>query len=161
MKNEKLVSIKKSVSFTIHGDPYGKKNMRPVRIGKHISSFSPLENKNYLSRVQDAYFNVVGDEYVNKIFFEQGEAVCASITACYKLQGKHYNKYGAINKEGLAKLSGEIKPTMKPDCDNISKACLDALNGVAFHDDSQVAELHVYKTFSEMPCVVIVLTSLK
>lgn len=27
--------------------------------------------------------------------------------------------------------------TSKPDCDNVAKACLDALNGLAYRDDSQ------------------------
>ncbi len=35
--------------------------------------------------------------------------------------------------------------TGKPDCDNIAKAVLDALNGVAFDDDSQVVTLIVRK----------------
>ncbi len=35
--------------------------------------------------------------------------------------------------------------TGKPDCDNIAKAVLDALNGVAFDDDSQVVTLVVRK----------------
>ena len=35
--------------------------------------------------------------------------------------------------------------TVKPDADNMAKAVLDALNGVAFDDDAQVVELHVTK----------------
>lgn len=35
--------------------------------------------------------------------------------------------------------------TGKPDCDNIAKAILDALNGVAFDDDAQVVILLVRK----------------
>ena len=35
--------------------------------------------------------------------------------------------------------------TFKPDVDNIAKAVLDALNGVAFEDDSQVVCLRCYK----------------
>lgn len=31
------------------------------------------------------------------------------------------------------------------DLDNIAKICLDPLNGVAFEDDSEVDELHVYR----------------
>ena len=33
----------------------------------------------------------------------------------------------------------------KPDCDNIAKLCLDALNGVAWEDDTQVTILEVQK----------------
>ena len=35
--------------------------------------------------------------------------------------------------------------TFKPDVDNIAKAVLDALNGVAFEDDSQVVRLRCSK----------------
>lgn len=35
--------------------------------------------------------------------------------------------------------------TMTPDIDNIAKAVLDGLNGIAYDDDKQVVELHVYK----------------
>lgn len=35
--------------------------------------------------------------------------------------------------------------TSKPDIDNVSKAVLDALNGVAYDDDKQVTSLHVVK----------------
>jgi Holliday junction resolvase RusA-like endonuclease len=37
--------------------------------------------------------------------------------------------------------------TKKPDCDNIAKIVLDALNGIAFHDDSQVSCLTVHKHY--------------
>lgn len=35
---------------------------------------------------------------------------------------------------------------VKPDIDNIAKLVLDALNGIAWHDDAQVVELAVTKT---------------
>ena len=35
------------------------------------------------------------------------------------------------------------------DIDNLSKSILDGLNGIAFEDDSQVAELHASKFFTE------------
>ncbi len=33
----------------------------------------------------------------------------------------------------------------KPDCDNVAKLVLDALNGVAWADDTQVTDLRVFK----------------
>lgn len=35
----------------------------------------------------------------------------------------------------------------RPDIDNLAKSIMDALNGVAFHDDSQIAVLHVTKMY--------------
>jgi Holliday junction resolvase RusA-like endonuclease len=37
------------------------------------------------------------------------------------------------------------RDTFKPDCDNVAKLILDALNGIAYHDDAQVTTLHVIK----------------
>lgn len=54
-------------------------------------------------------------------------------------------------------LAGQIRPTVKPDCDNVSKIILDALNGVAFKDDSQVVGLWVEKWYvpESESCVIV------
>lgn len=49
--------------------------------------------------------------------------------------------------------AGTLRPTTKPDADNIAKAVLDALNGVVFHDDNQVVSLSVQKFYSDDPRV--------
>ena len=43
--------------------------------------------------------------------------------------------------------SGEVFPTKKPDADNIAKVVCDALNQVAYKDDTQVVKLVVSKKF--------------
>ena len=51
-------------------------------------------------------------------------------------------------KQALA-LSMLLRPTTKPDCDNIIKAVLDALNGVAYCDDKQVISVSCNKFYGE------------
>jgi Holliday junction resolvase RusA-like endonuclease len=51
-------------------------------------------------------------------------------------------------KERLDIARGKLKPTMKPDVDNIAKIVLDGLNGVAYKDDKQVTELRVRKQYT-------------
>src|SRR5882672_3814133 len=51
------------------------------------------------------------------------------IVACFKSKKKGYH-------------------TIKPDADNIAKGCCDALNGIAYLDDSQVVCLMVDKYFA-------------
>lgn len=46
---------------------------------------------------------------------------------------------------------GETKHVKKPDLDNMAKAVLDSLNGLAYIDDSQIFSLTLYKTYSEQP----------
>lgn len=47
---------------------------------------------------------------------------------------------------------GKIKPTCRPDIDNIIKAVLDALNGVAFPDDKAVTWLIGEKVYGARAC---------
>ena len=47
--------------------------------------------------------------------------------------------------------NGDLMPAKKPDIDNIAKAVLDALNSVAYRDDTQIVELQIRKQYSEKP----------
>lgn len=42
---------------------------------------------------------------------------------------------------------GILRPVVKPDIDNVAKAILDALNGVAFPDDRQIVQLSCEKWY--------------
>ena len=45
--------------------------------------------------------------------------------------------------------NGKIVPkTTKPDIDNLTKAILDALNGIVWKDDAQVAQINIQKIWS-------------
>ena len=46
-------------------------------------------------------------------------------------------------------LDGKTHFTKKPDCDNIAKCVLDALNGVAYDDDAQVNILITAKLYGD------------
>lgn len=57
-------------------------------------------------------------------------------------------------------ISGKLKPTKKPDIDNIIKAVLDGLNGVAYRDDSQVAKIKAFKVYDDQPRVEVTISEL-
>jgi Holliday junction resolvase RusA-like endonuclease len=52
-------------------------------------------------------------------------------------------------------LKKEIRPTIKPDVDNILKIIADALNGVAYYDDKQIVAMSCEKFYANMPHVVV------
>ena len=68
---------------------------------------------------------------------------------------------------GTGKNATSIKPnaplehTSKPDLDKLIRCVMDALTGVAWHDDSQVFEVHAKKIYSSNPGVQITLDPLK
>ncbi len=55
----------------------------------------------------------------------------------------------SLSKKKKEELLYQINYTKKPDADNIAKAILDALNGLAYKDDSQVSALLVLKDYGE------------
>lgn len=59
-------------------------------------------------------------------------------------------------KKREAARSGRLRPTVKPDWDNISKAIGDAFNKIIWNDDCQVVHATVSKRYGETPKLVIV-----
>ena len=65
-------------------------------------------------------------------------------------------------------LLGEIRPTSKPDCDNIVKSVFDGMNTVkrrglvikngVYDDDKQVIEQSIVQYYSENPRVEVIVT---
>lgn len=50
-------------------------------------------------------------------------------------------------------ISSVIRPTGRPDADNISKLVLDACNGIVYADDSQIVDLTVTKFYGIAPSI--------
>lgn len=58
------------------------------------------------------------------------------------------------DKKELAR-SGQLRPVVKPDIDNVAKGIMDALNGVAYKDDNQVVGLMTNKFYADEPMIII------
>lgn len=143
----------KKIEFTIYSHPFGKRNMMPIKRGRKVFSINPQENKNYMAIVQDAYLKIRQDDD-----FTTDSSVNVEIRAYFGLQKTCYTSKGKITKSGKMKLDGILKPTQKPDCDNISKAICDALTGLIWRDDSQITDLYVSKRYAESSRVEISIT---
>ena len=122
--------------FTIPGKPCGKGRPRFTKSGH---TFTPEKTANYETLVKLAF----SQAYPNAKPIAAKVEVIAKITAYYPIPVSTSKKLQARMRAGL------IKPTTKPDTDNIAKICLDALNGIAYHDDAQIVELQVKKLYSD------------
>ena len=135
------------VNLSVLGEPMGKQRPRATFVAGHATIYTPKKTQGYEARFASAY----GEKYPNQEPI-QG-AIRVTINAFFALSKADFNSKGEPNKKGTAKLQGEMLPTKKPDCDNVAKAVLDGLNGVAFQDDSQVVSLLISKSYSLRPRV--------
>lgn len=117
---------------------------------KAMSSTTPDKTVLYENFIATRYMEAAGEQR-----FSDGAYIKARIQAFYEIP-KSSSK---VKKTAM--LSGELLPTKKPDIDNIVKAVLDALNEVAYRDDTQVVELQVRKQYSERPRLEICLEELE
>lgn len=141
------------VKFIVNGEPMGKGRPKFSTFNGYVKTYTPKETINYESKVVYAYKS----EY-KEMVFDPHQQIIAKIKAFYTIPKTCYRFYKResvtkLTKSGLDMVNGNIRPTKKPDCDNIAKIILDALNGIAYHDDSQVIELSVSKFYSEEPRV--------
>lgn len=57
-------------------------------------------------------------------------------------------------KKTTAALTGEIRPTVRPDWENLAKT-LDALNQVVWRDDAQIVTGEIRKAYSDRPRLIV------
>lgn len=131
------------VKFTVPGQPKGKARARTVwRGGGKSFSYTPEGTVLYENLIKTCYLQDAGH-----VLFNDGQPLAVSITAFYEVP-KSYSK-----KKKQEMLDGQLYPTKKPDIDNIAKCVLDALNKLAYRDDTQVVRLHMEKHYAEIPRV--------
>ncbi|MCX4355798.1 MAG: RusA family crossover junction endodeoxyribonuclease [Oscillospiraceae bacterium] len=136
------------VTFTVEGDPQGKARPRFSTANGRFRAVTPKQTVKYENSVKWAYKKNCGSQR-----FEDNASLNVKITAYYGIpQSKSNSK-----KEQMR--ANTILPTKKPDCDNVAKAVLDALNQIAYKDDAQVAELTVLKRYSDNPRVEVIIQS--
>ncbi len=139
------------VRFTVPGEPKGKGRPRftTTQSGKTFAR-TPKDTIQYENLVK-WYYSTLGE---NKPL--QGQ-IRADIKA-------YYQKPKSMTKKNLRLVEeGKLRPTKKPDLDNVAKAILDSLNTIAYHDDSQVVELYIEKLYADEqgPRVEVKLTELE
>jgi len=112
----------KSTTFTIPGPPVGKE--RPRR-GAHGGFYTPAKTK--------AYEEQIG-------FFAKEAGIQSVLTICHLDVKWRRNFDGEDELEITLVQTDDMPPKGKrgPDGDNVLKCCGDGLQGIGFHNDSQV-----------------------
>lgn len=125
--------------FEVKGRPQGKARARTFynsRIGK-MQSITPESTKSYEDLIRWSYVSAGGKYLGSNVYLK------VEISARYEIP-KTWSK-----KKREQALNGYIKPKVKPDCDNVIKVILDALNTIAYYDDTQVISVTCRKKYAE------------
>lgn len=127
----------KELFMTIPMEPIPKLRPRFTVVKGRVHTHTPYKTKAFENRIADYYL-----EKSEGFKFEKG--VPLSVTLRFGLPvPKSFTKKKCRQIE-----SGEMWHTVKPDCDNLTKSILDALNDIAWHDDAQIVNLNVHKGYS-------------
>lgn len=130
------------IHFVVPGKPFGKQRPRVACRGKFSKAYTPEKTKTYENLVKLFY----AQESKGEMFPEDAELEI-KIVAYYEIP-KSVSK---VKREKM--LSGRIRPTKRPDLDNVAKAIYDSLNKVAYHDDAAIVEARISKYYSDSPRV--------
>nr|DAM85231.1 MAG TPA: Endodeoxyribonuclease RusA [Caudoviricetes sp.] len=131
----------KSYIFEVTGEIVGK--ARPRMNTYTGKAYTPTKTKNYEYLVKQSFLL----KYPNAEVLEGRASV--SILALFQVPKSTSKK----NSEKM--LNKQISPTKKPDIDNIAKIVLDALNKLAYKDDTQVVDLNIAKAYADRERLII------
>lgn len=130
------------IEFTIHGSPHGKGRPQFSTYGGRITARTPEKTVIYENLVRLEY-----QEQCDGKRFPDDATLKVEITAFYDIPKSMSKKKRQLIMED------KLRPTKKPDCDNVIKSILDALNQIAYRDDAQVVDVAVHKYYSDWPRV--------
>ncbi len=126
-----------TITFTIPGKPHAKQRPRATRKG-HV--YTPKETVAFERTVKQIAGPLFGEPMTGPV--------------CLKIAARFEPPKSLSKKKTQERL---WRPhTQRPDIDNVAKAIMDALNGIAYVDDAQVADSHCVKVWGTPPSTLVV-----
>lgn len=131
--------------FEIPGKPIAKKRPRFCRRGKFVTTYNDQETEegkmmNLIVQQLPDDFKVLDGPLRLKSYF--GMPIPKSTS----------------KKKRAQMIANEIMHVKKPDVDNLLKMIKDCMNEIVYRDDSQIVSVEAWKTYSENPETVVVVS---
>ena len=127
------------IQFTIPGQTQAQERPRFSRVGKGVRTIDPPKSRAYKELVKFVAWQNKPQE---------------PLQGALKLEVDVYlmppKKYHTKPKQALI-ASGELRPTTKPDLDNLVKGIKDGMSKIIWVDDAQIVELVVRKFYDMQP----------
>jgi len=133
--------------FLFEGEPKAKQSFRVARRGDHIIAYQSETVVNY-----ENYLRICMKQQLPKQWrpFGQGIALRMDVEYIFSTPKSLSKKTKALVDDGQIILY----KTTKPDLDsNLNKAICDAMQGIVFVNDSQIAAISASKKYGHTPCV--------
>lgn len=134
------------LALEIPGEPCAKARHRTTRSGH---AYNPKSNVNYETLVKELFHVAYPDHRPLDVPVKMLIEAYFTIPASWS------------KKKRQQALGGAIRPTKRPDWDNLGKLVSDALNGLAYRDDAQIVEATAAKYYSDRPRVEIEITEVE
>ena len=135
--------MEKRLTLTI--EPKPKERPRATVVGGHARIYTPKTTEDYEKKIRSAWTKANGNQPLTGpviVRIHLGMPIPKSTTKAMKVK----------------MLEKKVVPVTKPDIDNLAKSILDAINGVAYKDDNQIATLLVKKFYAEVPFAKVIVT---
>ena len=119
----------------VYGQPQGKQRARVCVRGNFARAYTPEKTASYENLINLSYIQALGG-----------------------IPSPYWDKPVRIYIQAL---NGLVRPQVKPDIDNVIKVVCDALNKVAYKDDTQVVEISACKWYGTEPMLRIDIAEVK
>ena len=133
------------ISFTVPGQPQGKGRARIGKVGPHARMFTPAKTVAYESLVSHAAHQAMDGGALIDCAVHVFMTITCQVPASWS------------KKKQAAALLQQIRPTTKPDIDNVEKAIFDGCNGVVWRDDVCVVAVTKEKRYGSTPGVHVII----
>ena len=141
-----------NIWFVVPGEPKGKARPKVTRTKSGNSlTYTPDKTVAYEELVRLRFTNAAPEGFR----FDAGTPLYMIVNAYMRIP-KSKPKYQI--RDMLANI---LRPTKKPDWDNIGKIISDALNKAAYADDAQIVDAHIIKRYSNDPRVEVEIGEIK
>lgn len=130
----------KLIEFIVWGEPCGKGRPRFTKNGR---AYTPAKTRTYEAEVVSSFRR----DCPRFEPWERGVPLKVRIKAVYSIP------QSATAMARAKMLTGQTRPTKRPDLDNIEKIICDSLNAICYHDDSQIVDTRVIKEYGAEPRV--------
>ena len=127
--------MENKISFVVPGEPQGKQRARWSPHGTH----TPQKTINYETYIKEMF----AVSYPEWIPFEG--PLTMTLTAWMMIPK------GTSKKKMKLMIDRVIRPTKRPDYDNIAKTVCDALEKLAYKNDNQIVTAIIHKFYSTKP----------